>query len=91
MVKGVHYCRNLQKGWDRTACINYQEISMLLTLYKILSNILLSSLSLYTEEITGIISMGFNVTDQLLIRLFASDRQKGKDIPVNKFWRSIGL
>jgi hypothetical protein len=44
---------------------------MLSTSYKILSEILLSILSPYVDEITGIISVGFEVTYQLLIRSFA--------------------
>jgi hypothetical protein len=35
--------------------------------YKILSNILLSRLTPYTEKLLGIISVDFEITDQLLI------------------------
>jgi len=41
-----------QKG-DKTDCSNYTGISLLLTAYKILSNILLSRLTPYAEEIIG--------------------------------------
>jgi hypothetical protein len=39
-----------QKG-DKTECSNYRGISLLSTAYKILSNILLSSLTLYIDKI----------------------------------------
>jgi hypothetical protein len=38
---------------DETDCSNYREISLLPTTYKMLSNILLSRLTPYAEEITG--------------------------------------
>lgn len=38
---------------------------------RILSSILLSKLSPHVEEIIGIVSVGFNTTNQLLIRFFA--------------------
>jgi hypothetical protein len=59
---------------------NYCGISLLSTSYKILSNILLSRLSPYIDEIVGIISDGFDVTDQLLIRFSA----------FVKYWRING-
>jgi hypothetical protein len=43
----------IHKKSDKTDCSNHCGISPLLTSYKILSNILLSRLSLYTDEITG--------------------------------------
>jgi hypothetical protein len=45
-----------------------------------LSNILLSRLNPYVDEIIGVISVGFDVTDQLLIRSFA----------FVKYWRRNG-
>jgi hypothetical protein len=54
----------IHKKGDKTDCNNYLGISLLSTSYKILSNILLSRL-------VGIISVGFDVTDQLLIRFSA--------------------
>jgi hypothetical protein len=38
---------------DKTDCNNYRGISMLSTSYKILSNILVSRLGLYIDEIIG--------------------------------------
>jgi hypothetical protein len=49
-----------------TVAINF-GISLLLTSHKILSNIIFSRLSPKVEEIIGIINMGFDVTDQLLM------------------------
>jgi len=43
----------LYKKGDKTDCNNYRGISLLPTTYKILSNILLSRLIPYTEEVTG--------------------------------------
>jgi hypothetical protein len=63
-----------KKKGDKTGCNNYHGISLLSTSYKMLSNILLSSLSPYVDEITGIISVGFDVTNQLLIRFSAFTR-----------------
>jgi hypothetical protein len=42
----------IHKKRDKTDCNNYRGISLLPTTYKILSNILLSKLSPYAEEIT---------------------------------------
>jgi hypothetical protein len=58
---------------DKTDCNNYSGISLLSTSYKMLWNILLSRLVSYIDEIIGIISVGFDVTDQLLIKFSASD------------------
>jgi hypothetical protein len=55
----------VQKKDDKTDCNNYRGISLLSTSYKILSNILLSRLSPYIDEIIG---------DQLLIKFSAFDR-----------------
>ena len=43
----------IYKMGDKTDCSNYRGISILPTTYNILSNILLSRLTLYAEEITG--------------------------------------
>ena len=43
----------VHKKGDKTDCNNYRGISLLPTTYKILSNILLSKLSPYAEEIIG--------------------------------------
>jgi hypothetical protein len=44
---------------DKTDCNNYRGISLLSTSYKILSNILLSRLSPYIDEIIGYHQCGF--------------------------------
>jgi hypothetical protein len=41
------------KKGDKIDCSNYRGISILLTMYKILSNILLSRLTPYAEEVIG--------------------------------------
>jgi hypothetical protein len=56
---------------DKTDSNNYPGISLLSSSYKILSN-MLSRLSRYIVEIIGIISVGFGITDQLLIRFSTS-------------------
>ena len=43
----------IHKKGDKTDCNNYRGISLLPTVYKILSNILLSRLTPYAEEIIG--------------------------------------
>jgi hypothetical protein len=43
----------IYKKDDKTDCNNYRGISLLSTMYKILSNILLSRLTPYAEEIIG--------------------------------------
>ena len=47
------------KKGDKTDCSNYRVISHLSTTYKILSNILLSRLTPYAEEIIGHYQCGF--------------------------------
>ena len=49
----------IHKKGDKTDCNNYRGISILPTTYKIVSNILLSRLTPYAEEITGGHQWGF--------------------------------
>jgi len=49
----------IYKKGDKTDCNNYRVISLLLTTYKILSNILLSRLIPYAEEVIGDHQCGF--------------------------------
>ena len=49
----------IYKKGDKTDCSNYRCISLLPTTYKILSNILLSRLTPYAEEIIGDHQCGF--------------------------------
>jgi hypothetical protein len=59
----------IRKKADKTDCNNYLGISLLSTSYKILSNILLSRLSPYIDEIIGGDQGGFrrnrSTTDQI--------------------------
>jgi hypothetical protein len=50
---------SVHKKGDKTDCDNYRGILLLSVLYKILSNIILSWLSPYIDEIIGIISVDF--------------------------------
>jgi hypothetical protein len=67
-VDGVYYCTNLQER-HKTNCSNYREISLLSSSYKILSNILLSELNPYVDEIIGDHQCGYrrntSTTDQM--------------------------
>jgi hypothetical protein len=65
----------IHKMGDKTDFNNYSGISMLSNSYKIVSNILLSRLTLF-----GTFSVDFDVTDQLLIRFFAFIR----------YWKKCG-
>src|SRR5215475_11461710 len=49
----------IHKKGDKTDCSNCSGISLMLTAYKILSNILLSRLAPYAEEIIGDHQCGF--------------------------------
>ena len=49
----------IYKKGDKTDCSNYRGISLWPTMYKILSNILLSRLTPYAEEIIGDHQCGF--------------------------------
>jgi hypothetical protein len=59
----------IHKKGDKSDCNNYRGISLLSTSYKILSNILLSRLVPYTDEIIGDHQCGFrrnrSTTDQI--------------------------
>ena len=61
----------IYKKGDKTDCINYRVISLLPTTYKIVSNILLSRLTPYSEEIIGDHQCGFrrnrSTTDHTLM------------------------
>ena len=49
----------IYKKDDKTDCCNYGAVSLLSTMYKILSNIQLSRLTPYAEEINGDHQCGF--------------------------------
>jgi len=52
----------VNKKSDKTDCSNYRGISFLSSTYKILSNILLTGLTSYAEEIIGDHQCGFRHT-----------------------------
>jgi len=58
---------SVHKKGDKIKCNNYRGISLFPTTYKILSNILLSRLIPYAEEIMGIINVDSDAIGQLLI------------------------
>jgi hypothetical protein len=64
----MYYSTNYKKG-DKTDCNNDRGVSLLLTAYKILSNILLARLTPYVNEIIGDHQCGFrrnrSTTDQI--------------------------
>jgi hypothetical protein len=71
----------VHKKGDKTDCSNYRGISRLSTSYKILSNILLSRLSPYIDEITEDHQYGFrrnrSTTDQIFcIRQIKKKKKK---------------
>jgi hypothetical protein len=55
----------VHKKNDKTDCNNYRGISLLSNSYKIVSNILLSRLSPYIDEIIRDHQCGFRLTDQI--------------------------
>ena len=57
----------MYKKGDKTDCSNYRGVLLLYTTYKILSNILLSRLTPYAEEMNREHKCGFDATGQLLI------------------------
>jgi hypothetical protein len=76
----------IHKKRDKTACNNYREISLLSTSYKLLSNILVSRLDPYIDEITGDHQCGFrrnrSTTDQIFYIRQIKQKSKSKVIPL---------
>jgi hypothetical protein len=60
----------VHKKGNKTDCNNYRRISLLSTSYKILSNILLLSSSLYIDEITGDHQCGFRCNRSTADQIF---------------------
>jgi hypothetical protein len=60
----------IYKKGDRTDCSNYQGTSLLSTSYKILSNILLSRLTPYVDEIIGDHQCGFRRNQSTIDQIF---------------------
>ena len=72
-----------RKG-DKTDCSNYRDISLLPTMYKILSNILLSRITPYAQEITGDHQGGFrrnrSTTDHIYCAFVKYLRKNGNRV-----------
>jgi hypothetical protein len=60
----------IHKKGDKTDCSNYRGTSLLPTLYKILSNILLSRLIPYADEIIGDHQCGFRCNRSTTYQIF---------------------
>jgi len=96
----------LRRGRSRSWCLsirraikhygNYRGISLLPSTYKILSNILLSRLTSYAEEIIGDHQCGFRHNRSTTDHLFCVCQILEKNLDYNKavhqpFWTSIKL
>jgi hypothetical protein len=68
-VEGINCSAYSQKG-EKTECSNYRGISLLLTSYKILSNILLSRLIPYADEIIRDHQCGFRRNRSTIDQIF---------------------
>jgi sorting nexin-29 len=68
----------VHKMGDKIDCNNYHGISLLSTSYKILSNILLSQLSPYKDEITGDHQCGFRCNRSTIEQIFCVRYWKNK-------------
>jgi len=55
---------------DKIGCSNYRGILLLVTTYKIVSNILVPNLTPYVDKLLGIVNCDFEVSVELLIRYF---------------------
>jgi hypothetical protein len=77
----------IYKKGDKTDCNNYQDISLLSTSYKIVSNIHLSRLSPYVDEIIGDHQCGY----QLYIRFlfFTFFRYQSKNESTMRLWSML--
>jgi len=78
-VDNVNNVKPIYKKGDKTDCSNYRGISLLPAMYKVLSNILLSRLTPYAEEIIGDHQCGFRPADRLLIMYSAYVKYLGKN------------
>lgn len=79
-MEGITYIIPIHKkgNTDRN---NYRGISLPTSTYKILSNILLTRLTAYANEIIGDYNVDFGTIGQLVIRFST----------LNKFYRIIGI
>jgi hypothetical protein len=78
----------IYKKGDKTDCSNCRGISILPTTYKILSNILLSKLAPYAEEIIGDHESGFRPSSSYVIIYFAFVKYLRKNGNKMKQWTS---
>jgi len=76
----------IYKKGVKTDCSNYRGISLLQTTYKILSNIPLSSLTPYTQEIIGDHQCGFRRIRSTTDRIFCIRQIFGKKMGIH--WSS---
>jgi hypothetical protein len=74
----------VHKKGDKTDCSNYRGISLLSTSYKILSNILLSRLSPYIDEIIGDHQCGFRRNRSTTDQIFCFPQILGKKLGVQR-------
>jgi hypothetical protein len=61
---------HIQKKGDKNECSNYRGIPLLSTSYKILTNILLSRLIQYADEIIGDHQFGFQSNRSMIDHMF---------------------
>ena len=73
----------IYKKGDKTDCSNYRSTSLLPTTYKSLSSILLSSLTLYAEEITGNHQWGFRRNSSTTDHVFCIRQKLEKKLDYN--------
>jgi hypothetical protein len=74
----------IHKTGDKTDCNNYRGISLLSTSYKILSNMLHSRLSPFTDEIIGDHQCGFPHTRSTTVQIFCIHQILEKKWQYNK-------
>jgi len=86
-VEGTVVIPIYKKG-DESDCSNCRGMSLLLTAHKLLSN-LLSMLTPYIDKIIDIISVNFNIADQLLIKYSTFIRHWRKKVGVQ--WNSTAV
>jgi hypothetical protein len=79
----------IYKKGDKTDCRNYRGISLLSTTYKILSNILLSRLTPYAEEIIGDHKCGFRWNRSTIDQVFCICHIREKKWEYNEAVRHI--
>jgi hypothetical protein len=75
------------KKGDKTDCSNYRGISLLTTAYKILSNILLSRLTRYAEEIIG--DIGFRRNRSTTDHIFCIRQILEKKLKYNEVMQQL--